>query len=289
LAWPCLQGYIGQPVGGFPEPLRTRVLKGKGAGYTGRPGSEIPDQDLEELQTKTQLKHEEREVTWRDTMSAAMYPDVFDDYVRRNNQYGPITCLPTKAFLVGLDIDEEIEFDFRTGVKVSIKLKAIGELRTDGNRDVFFEINGIPRTVEIADKTDDGVGDKRRMAVREKSDAADLGSVGAPMAGSVVEVLVAAGEQVAAGQALVVLSAMKMETTVSAPCAGRLRHVAAVQGRARPILLDCSPRHTTPCNSGNEASRCMSTTLTPNIWQALAPGDTCSAGDLLVAIEAVEA
>ena len=224
------QGHLGQPVGGFPEPLRSRVLKGKSEGYTSRPGSEIPDEDLLGLQKSLAIKHARRDVSWRDTLSAAMYPAVFDDYVRKLNLHGPLTRLPTKAFLVGLDIDEECEIELRPGVLASVKLKAIGELLPNGNREVFFEMNGIPRVVEILDKTEEGSTKKTRLASREKSDPADMGSVGAPMAGEVVEVLVKEGEEVQAGSPLVVLSAMKMETTVSAPIDGRLRHIGVVKG-----------------------------------------------------------
>ena len=238
------QGYIGQPAGGFPEPLRTRVLKGKEQGYATRPGSEIPDEDLLALQKSVALKHARRDVSWRDTLSAAMYPAVFDDYVRKLNLHGPLTRLPTKAFLVGLDIDEECEIELRAGVRASVKLKAIGELLPNGNREVFFEMNGIPRVVEIEDKTEEGNTKKTRLAARERSDPADMGSVGAPMAGNVVEVLVKEGQEVKAGAPLVVLSAMKMETTVSAPCEGPIKHIGVLAG------------------------------------------DQCSAGDLLVAIEA---
>ena len=226
------QGYIGQPAGGFPEPLRTRVLKGKDQGYTSRPGSEIPEVNLTELLDSVRRKHPKNKVSYRDSLSAALYPQVFDDYVRKVNLHGPLTKLPTKAFLVGLDIDEECEVELRAGVRASIKLKAIGELLPDGKRDVFFEMNGIPRVVEVEDKTEQGSENKTRAAAREKSDPADLGSVGAPMAGEVVEVLVAEGEEIEAGKPLVVLSAMKMETTVSAPVSGKLRHIGVVKGDA---------------------------------------------------------
>jgi pyruvate carboxylase len=91
------------------------VLKGKEQGYATRPGSEIPDEDLLALQKSVALKHARRDVSWRDTLSAAMYPAVFDDYVRKLNLHGPLTRLPTKAFLVGLDIDEECEIELRGG------------------------------------------------------------------------------------------------------------------------------------------------------------------------------
>lgn len=56
-------------------------------------------------------------------------------------------------------------------------------------REVFFETNGVPRAVEIVDRTEEtGTGGPARKAAREKADPQVLGSVGAPMAGEVIEV-----------------------------------------------------------------------------------------------------
>ena len=52
----------------------------------------------------------------------------------------------------------------------------------------------------------------------------------APMPGKVVKVLVATGDVVTVGQALVVLEAMKMETTLVAEVAGTVAMVAATPG-----------------------------------------------------------
>jgi pyruvate carboxylase len=46
------QGLIGQPVGGFPEPLRTHVLKGKDR-VDGRPGATLPVRPLAVVCTQT--------------------------------------------------------------------------------------------------------------------------------------------------------------------------------------------------------------------------------------------
>ena len=56
------------------------------------------------------------------------------------------------------------------------------------------------------------------------------GVVVAPMPGKVVKVLVAAGDTVEAGQPLVVLEAMKMETTLTAEVGGQVSAVRAVAG-----------------------------------------------------------
>ena len=101
----------------------------------------------------------------------------------------------------------------------------------NGKREVFFEVNGIPRVVDILDlKVFENDNKKGMSAVRERADPLDLGSVGAPMAGKVVDILVKDGADIKAGEALVVISAMKMETTVSAPCAGKLKHIAIAKG-----------------------------------------------------------
>jgi pyruvate carboxylase len=77
--------------------------------------------------------------------------------------------------------------------------------------------------VEVVDrKSAETLG---KVAVRERADTTDMGSVGAPMAGSIIEVTVKPGSPVKAGQQLVVMSAMKMETAVCAPVAGMVTQV----------------------------------------------------------------
>ena len=132
------QGYLGQPVGGFPEPLRSRVVKDKEI-IAGRPGASLPSMDINKLQNELSIKHTgRRSITHKDALAAALYPKVFDEYVVKRDTVGPVGLLPTKAFLKGLDIDEEIEVTTDRGVSTNIKLKAVGELLPSGNREVFF-------------------------------------------------------------------------------------------------------------------------------------------------------
>ena len=60
----------------------------------------------------------------------------------------------------------------------------------------------------------------------------ELGEVRAPMPGLVLRVPVAEGDEVAAGQTLLVLEAMKMENAVKAPAAGTVQAVAVSEGQA---------------------------------------------------------
>jgi pyruvate carboxylase len=242
------QGYIGQPAGGFPEPLRTRVLKGKPS-LDGRPGASLPPLDLALLKTRLKEKHKPATISDRDVLSSALYPRVFDDFMGQKKRYGDLSILPTRAFLEGLEVDKElrVELNKEAGQQLYVTLKAVGELLPNGRREVFFELNGIPRVVETEDRRSKEAADKKSkllQAARERANPDVPGELGAPMSGAVIEVKVAAGAMVEAGQALIVLSAMKMELQVQAPIAGRVRHVAVAQGdtlAAGDLLLALEP------------------------------------------------
>jgi len=229
-----MQGSIGQPAGGFPEPLRSRVLKGAPV-VEGRPGASMPPADLAGLGAELRALHGPS-ITPRDVLSAALYPKVFEEFKEWEMRYSRYTSvLPTRAFLAPLAEDEEVEVELAPGNTVSIRYKATSQLQPDGKREVFFEANGIPRTVEVVDTRTNatgsgGDGAPLRRAARERADPSALGSVGAPMAGTVVEVKAKPGASVKAGEPLAVLSAMKMETAVCAPCDGVVQHVAVDAG-----------------------------------------------------------
>ena len=225
-----LQGFIGHPAGGFPEPLRSRVVKDRVV-VSGRPGASLPAVSLEDLKTVLREKHEGVQLTLRDVLSAAMYPKVYDEYRAFIETYSSfVERLPTRAFLAPLDVDEEIDVMLAKGNVVTIKYKAKGELQPNGTREVFFEANGMPRVVEVADKRATTQAAAGRRPLRDKADPTDIGSVAAPMAGEVIEVKAQAGAMVKAGEPLVVLSAMKMETSVAAPSSGKVKHVAVIKG-----------------------------------------------------------
>ena len=56
--------------------------------------------------------------------------------------------------------------------------------------------------------------------------------VTAPMPGTILDIKVAVGDTVAAGQAVCVLEAMKMENDVNAPCAGKILSIYTTKGSA---------------------------------------------------------
>ncbi|XP_036843115.1 pyruvate carboxylase, mitochondrial isoform X1 [Oncorhynchus mykiss] len=208
-----LQGHIGIPHGGFPEPFRTRVLKSLPR-IEGRPGATLPPLDFDALEAGLRLLHGD-DITEEDVMSAAMYPKVFQEYKEFTGSFGPVDCLSTRLFLDGPKIAEEFQVEIERGKTLHIKALAVGDLNKTGQRGVFFELNGQLRSVLVKDNVA-----MKEMKFHPKALKSVRGQVGAPMPGKVIEVKVEPGQKVEKGQPLCVLSAMKMETVVNSPLTG---------------------------------------------------------------------
>ncbi|KAM9497783.1 pyruvate carboxylase, mitochondrial-like isoform 2-T3 [Salvelinus alpinus] len=208
-----LQGHIGIPHGGFPEPFRSKVLKNMPR-VEGRPGASLPAMDFEALEKQLRETHGD-DITPEDVMSAAMYPKVFQEFKEFTHQFGPVDCLNTRLFLDGPKIAEEFEVELERGKTLHIKALALGDLNKAGQREVFFELNGALRSVLVKDTVA-----MKEMHFHPKALKDVRGQVGAPMPGKVVEMKVKQGQTVEKGQPLCVLSAMKMETVVNSPLSG---------------------------------------------------------------------
>lgn len=213
-----LQGYIGIPHGGFPEPFRSKVLKSL-TRIEGRPGASLPPMDFEALEVGLRAAHGE-EITPEDVMSAAMYPKVFQEFKDFTSNFGPVDCLNTRLFLDGPKIAEEFEVELERGKILHIKALALGDLNKAGQREVFFELNGQLRSVLVKDTLA-----MKEMKFHPKAQKSIKGQVGAPMPGKVLEVKVEVGSKVEKGQPLCVLSAMKMETVVNSPVSGTVKAI----------------------------------------------------------------
>lgn len=219
-----LQGAIGIPHGGFPEPLRTKVLKDMPK-IEDRPGKYLPPLDFDKL--KSDLEETYPGLSDQDVMSAAMYPQVANDFFRIRDKYGPVKHLDTKTFLVGPTVGETIEVKIERGKTLDIKTVAVSEEMTAaGEREVFFELNGQLRSVFIRDENA-----SKEMKIHPKAVKGHKDQVGAPMPGTVLSVKVKEGDKVEKGQPIAVLSAMKMEMIVQAPKAGTVGAVSIMTGQ----------------------------------------------------------
>ncbi|KAJ9238704.1 hypothetical protein DTO280E4_1711 [Paecilomyces variotii] len=218
-----LEGLMGQPYGGFPEPLRSRALRDRRK-LEKRPGLYLEPLDLAKI--KAEIKEKFGTATECDVASYAMYPKVFEDYRKFVQKYGDLSVLPTRFFLSRPEIGEEFNVELEQGKVLILKLLAIGPLSEQtGQREVFYEVNGEVRQVTVDDK-------KASVdnTARPKADATDSSQVGAPMSGVVVEVRVHEGSEVKKGDPVAVLSAMKMEMVISAPHSGKVAGLQVKEG-----------------------------------------------------------
>ena len=119
--------------------------------------------------------------------------------------------IPTPVFFYGLEPGQETSLEIEPGKTLIVKLVTVGKLQADGTRDLFFELNGEGRTVNVRDQSA-----VTGTAVRQKADKGNPAHVGAPMPGKVLKVNVKAGDKLKAGAVLMVTEAMKMETNVKA-------------------------------------------------------------------------
>ncbi|KAF8863425.1 pyruvate carboxylase-like protein [Acephala macrosclerotiorum] len=217
------EGLMGQPYGGFPEPLRTNALRGRRK-LDKRPGLTLEPLDLAQIKRDIYKKY--GSVTECDVASYAMYPKVFEDYRKFIQKYGDLSVLPTRYFLSRPEIGEEFHVELEKGKVLILKLLAVGPLSdTTGQREVFYEMNGEVRQVTV-----DDVNAAVENTSRAKADPGDSSQVGAPMAGVVVELRVKEGGEVKKGDPLAVLSAMKMEMVISAPHAGKVGNIQIKEG-----------------------------------------------------------
>ncbi|MBF1993650.1 pyruvate carboxylase [Staphylococcus schleiferi] len=216
------KGEIGQPVNGFNKDLQRVILKGQ-APLTERPGEYLEPIDFDALREELQEKQQEK-VTEQDLISYALYPKVYEQYVKTYEQFGNVAILDTPTFFFGMRDNEKIEIEIDKGKILIIQLKTITNPDENGVRTVFFDMNGQARRIQVKDENI-----QASHLAKPKADKADSTHIGAQMPGTIIEVKVAEGEQVEAGQSLIISEAMKMETTIQAPFKGTIKkiHVSA--------------------------------------------------------------
>jgi pyruvate carboxylase len=231
------EGSLGEPAGGWPKKIAGVILKG-GKPRRGRPGARLAPIDFEEVRTLVEKKTGHKP-TETDLMSYVMYPDVFLKFDKARAAYGDLTVLPSPAFFYGLKPGEEVAIEIEAGKALVVKFVAVGDPHPDGTRTVFFELNGQPREVTIRDRRI-----KAETKSQPKADPAREGHVGAPIPGAITSIAVELNQDVKKGDKLLVMEAMKMQTTVYAPVAGKVTERLVSVGQTvepKDLLVVISP------------------------------------------------
>ncbi|MCL2586215.1 MAG: pyruvate carboxylase [Streptosporangiales bacterium] len=201
-----LSGDLGDPPGGWPEPFRTRAL----AGRTARPlNAELTGAQRESLGTDR-----------RRTLDRLLFPGPTREFEESRETYGDLSVLATADYLYGLQPGAEHQVTIEEGKTLLFGLQSVGEPDERGIRTVMCTINGQLRPIPVRDRSVEP-----DVPAAEKADPGAPGQVAAPFGGSVTPV-VEAGDQVAAGDVVAKIEAMKMEASVTAPIAGAVTRVA---------------------------------------------------------------
>jgi len=114
--------------------------------------------------------------------------------------------------------NEEILINIEPGKNILVRFLNISEPDAEGNRVAYFKLNGQTRAVEVRD-----TNVKSTVVAHQK--AIEDNEVGAPLQGSLSKLLVKEGDEVAVNDPLFIIEAMKMESTITAPVAGKVKRI----------------------------------------------------------------
>lgn len=201
-----LRGELGTPPGGWPEPFRSKALRGRAEA---RPLAELSEDDRDGLGKDR-----------RATLNRLLFPGPAREFDTHRASYGDTSILDSKDFFYGLRPGKEYTVDLDPGVRLLIELQAVGDADERGMRTVMSSLNGQLRPIQVRDRSA-----ATDVPVTEKADRANPGHVAAPFAG-VVTLAVAEGDEVEAGATVATIEAMKMEASITAPKSGTVTRLA---------------------------------------------------------------
>ncbi|WKV11884.1 pyruvate carboxylase [Marivirga harenae] len=210
------RGELGQPVGGFPQELSKIILKGEKA-FTDKPNKHLEPIDFSKEMEAFKKKFDGHDDE-SDLLAYLLYPKVYEDFYKHQQQFGEVGYIPTLAFFYGMKNGEEILVEISEGKTIIIKLLYISEPNEEALRTVAFELNGQTRRVKIKDNNAkvDKVTNRKISSENE---------VGAPLQGKLASIKVKPGDEVTENTALFVIEAMKMESSITPPRAGVVKEV----------------------------------------------------------------
>ncbi|MDN6619895.1 MAG: pyruvate carboxylase, partial [Corynebacterium variabile] len=159
----------------------------------------------------------------RDALSRLLFPKESKGFAEHERQFGDVSVLTDRQFFYGLQEGEETAVRIKGNPPMVVRLDAVGEPDEKGMRQVVMNVNGQIRPMRVRDRSVESV-----TAAAEKADPSVEGQVAAPFAGAVT-VTAKVGDEVAAGDAVAVIEAMKMEASITSPVAGKVARVVMTQ------------------------------------------------------------
>jgi pyruvate carboxylase len=162
--------------------------------------------------------------TFLDFLSWKFYPKVFEEYYQFGKVYGDISHVPTTAFFYGMKPNEEIIVEIAQGKNILVRLLYVGShIDEDGQRTVYFRLNGQTRSIEVVDKK---ALIKKILHTKAKGEK----QIGAPLQGRLSKIFVKPDQEVKKNAPLFTIEAMKMETTITATTDAVIQNILLKEG-----------------------------------------------------------
>lgn len=225
-----LEGQLGDPPGGWPEPFRSRALDGR-----------RPRKHVEPLDDEVRARLDGESQVRRRVLNELLFPGPTRDFDGVAEEFGDVSVLGSLEYLYGLRPGEEAEVQLEKGVRLIVGMNTFGEVDGRGMRTVICALNGQQRTVEVRDRGVEAV-----EARAERADPHNPGHVSAPFAGTVTP-LVSVGDSVKAGDAVAMIETMKMEAAITTDASGAVDRLAVgpvQQVEGGDLVLVVSPTTT---------------------------------------------
>lgn len=230
-----LQGRYGRAPGKVNPIVRQKAI-GNADVIEVRP-ADLLDDEMDQLREDIgSLAHDEDDV-----LIYAMFPEVGREFLlaRAEGQLIPEPLEPATPQEEKLPASAPVEFNATLhGETYHIRITGTGYRREDV-RPFFVTVDGIPEEVvlEVLDQIEpagaagtDTEGRGRTQPGSKRPRATKPGHVTTSMPGSIVEVLVSSGDEVKAGDPVLVTEAMKMETEIQAPISGTIGAIHVAKG-----------------------------------------------------------
>ncbi len=224
-----LKGRYGQPLGEVNSVVRKLAI-GDEEVITCRPADLMAD-EMDELRRKVGDLAETEE----DVLSYAMFPDVAKEFLE-GRKAGTLVPEPLEP----IDPNQSsrgpapTEFNLTVhGETYHIQLKGTGH-KTQEKRPFYLTVDGMPEEVMVESlheiPLDPGGSQNTIHKGSRRPPARDKGDVTTSMPGTIVEILVKEGDDVSAGDPVIVTEAMKMETEIQAPLTGTVKVIHVHKG-----------------------------------------------------------
>ena len=217
------RGELGVPHGGFPKDLQKKILGNKQQ-MKGRPGEILSSVNLDKEKEFVE-RQIGNSINNKQLASYLMYPKVFLEFMNFKEEFGDTSILSTPLFFYGPQVDEEYSLKIEEGKSLIIRYLTKGETKPDGKCTVFFEVNGQPRTIEVLNHAF-----AKSNITKLKADSKKINQIGSPLPGQVAKLFYNQGDKVIKGDKILIIEAMKMETTIVAEKSGTLENVQVSSG-----------------------------------------------------------